>query len=86
MKQRYICPECKGKAITYEGSDGFKVCGLCKGKRSVYSIDESYHHERSSLLQILFGHRDWTDVVRIRAIPNKRGDAKGFRKLARFSI
>lgn len=64
---RYICPECKGEPLK-EQNNGFTICGLCKGERSVDSIDESYH-ESSGIFK-----RVWIDVVRIRAIENDRSE------------
>lgn len=67
VESKYICPNCKGNPIVDEMPHGFTVCGLCKGERTVLGIDESYHEERTSFLGWMFGNRDWTDVVRIRA-------------------
>jgi len=67
-KQKAICPNCKGNPILEELVEGFTVCGLCKGERSVYVKDESYHENRYGFLGL---KRYWTDVVRIIAIERK---------------
>lgn len=83
----HICPQCRGNAIQEEGIEGFKVCGVCKGERTVECYDESYHEDSYNYSFFSPTRRSWVDVIRIIAKdrPIDPVKEKSFGKIALYS-